>query len=83
MERRMLIFQAFDFVVQIRSGLFQVLNRAALVSGTPDVFLDIAQRKAHMLRDVYALNTPAAFALGRAAVVVLRMVNLVAHFGTR
>jgi hypothetical protein len=53
------------------------------VSSTPDVFLDIAQRKRHMLRDVYALNTPAALALGRTAIVMLRMMNLVAHFGTR
>jgi hypothetical protein len=57
------LFLAFsDLSLNVPNSLLQILNRVILQISTPDVFNRVAEIKAHVLRDLNALDACAAIA---------------------
>ena len=61
--------QSLDLAVDIPSGLFEILDLAVLLAGSPDVFDGVAPAEVEMLGDCDTLDA------ARVAFVVRRMVD--------
>lgn len=59
----------FDLALDIPSGLFEILDLAVLLAGSPDVFDGVASAEVKMLGDCDALDA------ARVALIVRRMVD--------
>ena len=59
----------FDLALDIPSGLFEILDLAVLLAGSPDVFDGVPPAEVKMLGDCDALDA------ARVALVVRRMVD--------
>jgi hypothetical protein len=62
-----------NFPVNVKPGLFQVLNSPTLQIGTPNVLNGVPKIEVEALSDIYGLNP------GRVRRVVPRMINLIGH----